>query len=1236
MRSSRIPILYLAPWVDFGGSDKGTIDWFKWIDRSVFAPSLITTQPSANRRLAEIQPFAEEVWALSDLFPGREYGRFIAQFIVSREIELVHVMNSRIGFDLLSDLRALPRPPAITVQLHVEEHTRDGYVRYVTTRFGNLVNAFSVTSEHLAEAVYGYGISRDRITVIPTGVDAESEFNPELIAPRSGLEPGVVHVLYPGRLVEQKDPLLMVDVARELAGRGLRFRIHVVGSGDLEPVVRERTRENSLESMISFEPPTHDLAPWYAAADLLLMTSVFEGVPYVVYEAMAMAVPVVAPALVGNVELMGDVGGTLVAERARPEAYADGLEPLIADRQLRLSTGRAGRNRVMERFSLREMADRHGALYRELLGRRAAQGAGEPPAADGDANGLAESEPDPIPEPVSFAGRPSRGTPLVTILTPCFNHGRVLRECVESVRVQTYPEIEMIVVDDGSTESETLEYLLELERGREVRVLRMPRNSGPSAARNRGLDQAKGRYILPLDSDNLLLPGAIEQLVSQLQSAGEQIGYVYPSIQYFGNREDLFEPPSFNLWLLTTGNYIDTCALIDRDVFDLGIRYSEEILLGHEDWDFFLTLADRGIYGEPAPATKLMYRKRGFTRSDLVDTSLSLFEEQMAERHKDLFGAKRTVRARWAPSLSLIALASVRRDSLAWSWVAEGLYRQRFGDFELLTVIDKEPELDGLVPRVRTLAGCPADRRGELLAHALELTAAPHVVATYGTGAELLREAGSIERIVRVLELGSASGVLAFADAPGDRRFAWSSIPSAEPELEPHTLAWSRRHRILRRLPAGLDRDDPLGDLARWRQLQRVSIQWRHLPLITPRSHRSAGSRVPLATVPRSPGETSERHSRLEAKTHLPGGAVMVPRWAGLPTWMPPAMNRLARHRRIGSDEWRVTDNEHPPPGFDLEHRLGLVHWMSFDGCKRLVWERSGGYRVIEQGTEPDAIEMEQTLGYVEQVAFPLLEPLMLCRHAASGRTVLVCGEDDPLRPDVEWPQLATLGFIERWPVNPHRAAVPGETTGWLRGLVRTIDPVARRHRVAIGTVGTGDSPWELGALLDRDPGGGIPAWIDDDDRLHTDGYVPSRYPFSPRRMLRWVGAPAVWSDVATPLQRAKAITRRGVQAARAALSDRASSASPALPSPAGWLLAEPGPHRFPILSAIHPATHDQLVTRTASEVRDLGYESPRMVGYALAVAPITGSLGWPTPAVPWAERFGRKVSHAEDPLAVI
>jgi hypothetical protein len=70
MRDDRTEVLYLAPWIDLGGSDKGTIDWFAGIDRARFAPSLITTQRSPNRWVHRVEPFAEEVWVLPDVMAG--------------------------------------------------------------------------------------------------------------------------------------------------------------------------------------------------------------------------------------------------------------------------------------------------------------------------------------------------------------------------------------------------------------------------------------------------------------------------------------------------------------------------------------------------------------------------------------------------------------------------------------------------------------------------------------------------------------------------------------------------------------------------------------------------------------------------------------------------------------------------------------------------------------------------------------------------------------------------------------------------------------------------------------------------------------------------------------------------------------------------------------------------------------------------------------------------------------
>ena len=245
----RIPILYLAPWVDLGGTDKGTIDWFRWLDRSRFAPSLITTQPSENRRLAEITPYAEEIWTLPDVMAGGGIPGFILDFVHARGIRVVHVMNSRLGFDLLPDLRALPEPPKVVVQLHVEEPDRSGYVRYVATRLGNLVDGFSVTSDHLAAAVAGYEVPPAKIHVIRTGVDAEREFSPAHVEPVAELEGGVGHVLLLGRLAEQKDPLLAVEIAAALRRRGragvppARGRRRADGAGGPRGDRRARARD---------------------------------------------------------------------------------------------------------------------------------------------------------------------------------------------------------------------------------------------------------------------------------------------------------------------------------------------------------------------------------------------------------------------------------------------------------------------------------------------------------------------------------------------------------------------------------------------------------------------------------------------------------------------------------------------------------------------------------------------------------------------------------------------------------------------------------------------------------------------------------------------------------------------------------------------------------------------------------------------------------------------------------
>ena len=116
--------------------------------------------------------------------------------------------------------------------------------------------------------------------------------------------------------------------------------------------------------------------------------------------------------------------------------------------------------------------------------------------------------------------------PLISVIVPAFNSEKWLTECCESVLRQTYPNVELIVVNDGSTDGtyNLLNYIA--EKDHRVRVIHTE-NTGVCRARNIGLDAAAGDYITFLDADDLLMSDALEKLYAQisLTSADMVIGW---------------------------------------------------------------------------------------------------------------------------------------------------------------------------------------------------------------------------------------------------------------------------------------------------------------------------------------------------------------------------------------------------------------------------------------------------------------------------------------------------------------------------------------------------------------------------------------------------------------------------------------------------------------------------------------------------------------------------------------
>ncbi|MGI8622841.1 MAG: glycosyltransferase [Solirubrobacteraceae bacterium] len=1218
---SRIPILYLAPWVDFGGSDKGTIDWFRWLDRDRFRPFLITTQPSENRRIGEIVPYADEVWGLTPLMAGHQMPEFILDFIVSRDVRVIHIMNSRLAFELLPDLAGLDDPPVVVVQLHVEEEDRSGYVRLVSTRYGNLVDAFSVSSRHLAAAVAGYDVRGDRIVVIPTGVDADGEFCPGRDAARD-LGPGP-HVLYPGRLTAQKDPLLMVQVAAQVVQGRPDARFHVVGDGDLEVSVRAAVRRAGLTAHVMFHPPSTEVASWYAASDLLLMTSVFEGVPYVLYEAMAMGLASVVPQLPGNAELLSGGAGILVAPRDQPEAYATAVLSLLNGSGVARRMGEAARSRVRSRLSVQQMASAHAELYMRLLD-------AQPPLR----RSLA---PTPLPAPHRLAARPSRGAPRVTVVVPCFNHGRFLPDTLASIRAQSYPELEVIVVDDASVDPTTVELLARLDDDPAISVLRQPVNSGPSAARNAGIAQASGRYILPVDADNVLLPAAIASLVTQLQSANERVGFIYPNLQFFGNRHDYFQAPHFDLQTLRNANYCDTCSLIDRGVFDAGLRFAEDIALGHEDWDFFLTLATHGIRGEPAHTPTLRYRKTGFTRSDTVEYRATPFATDLRERHPALYPTQAdgvnvaaahrqegTLKAVWQPAISLLLLEDVDTRSESGQRLLRNLGRQTMCDAEVIAPFSHAVAATGTGPFLRRLPPALPDRLTNLLAAAR----ARYVIVVQRGAHALVAASGFLERLVHARISAGRSVGIAFADGgPSFPGLTFDVIRDPPAGLLPLAVALFERFAGPQVPPFTAAPGDEVTSIVASLEAEHI-LQWRHASDHGPAPRvDQPPQRVRHDPTVREPRDARDRMQRLahHGSPPAPPAATMIRRWRASPwpAWIPPETTVLIRHKQIDGERRLVTLGEGAPDGYVVEHWLGAVQRFSPPGTARIevTLDAAGSptaFRAVAaEVPAPPPGQDRRSLGHVEQAALPLLQAIHVARVKATGHLTLVAGDTDVLNAQSD--VVGLLGYAEAFPNLPaaptfaHADSRPHPTL--VRGLL------GRRHVHGIDTLTHGRIVARLGQLLPVQIPGCVAARVLPDGTFVTDRYRPAWRHAGPSQTLRWILAPVTWRRQGSLLVRGRATARRATQALRRSGDRTSTSADAVAQAPTiGYLYTAPGPDRLELFSAVHPLTGDQVLTPFPLEATDMGYVDVTTIGFTRGVVE---NVKIDRYSAPWTSRFG-------------
>lgn len=225
------------------------------------------------------------------------------------------------------------------------------------------------------------------------------------------------------------------------------------------------------------------------------------------------------------------------------------------------------------------------------------------------------------------------GEPMCSVIIPCYNYGHFLREAIQSALDQTLKGVEILVVDDGSTDAETREVLRSLVGDSRIKLL-LKGNEGLSESRNMGIRAATGKYICCLDADDILHPSYLEHCVYELESDG-YLGMVYSWVRLFGDENYIWQTREFNLNEAMVDNHTSVSAVFRRSDWLLAGKYDRRMEGGYEDWEFWLRIAQLGRKGHAIKAPLFFHRRHGRTMThDAHDKRQQLIARKKALNFK--------------------------------------------------------------------------------------------------------------------------------------------------------------------------------------------------------------------------------------------------------------------------------------------------------------------------------------------------------------------------------------------------------------------------------------------------------------------------------------------------------------------------------------------------------------------------------------------------------------------------
>lgn len=420
-----------------------------------------------------------------------------------------------------------------------------------------------VNSAFTAARVQAHGVAWSKIIRTHPAVTGEPFEAAETRSPD-----GAIHLVTVCRLVPRKNVATVIKAVAELQAEFPQLIYDIIGDGPEKNELEKLVDRLGLRPAIIFHGQVDDQKKWelmkqsavaIMVPDVRQAGSDVEGLGLFFLEAAAMGLPIIASHTGGISDAVkNDVNGLLV-DPSSVESISQALRLLLPDQAKRQALGQAGQTMMRQEFTAKVRVGRVVTMIE-----RAHQ----------------------------------KSPPLISVVIPAYQSAQTMRQTLESVLAQTWPQMEIIVVDDGSTDDLATAVAPFTDR---MRLIRQS-NHGAPVARNRGAAAASGEFILFLDADTVLQPEALTDMAVVLQTHPDA-SYAYSDFRFGPKNFHLFE---FSADKIRQQNFIHTTSLMRREHFP-GF---DPALKRFQDWDLWLTMLAQGRVGLWVPKKLFTVQQR--------------------------------------------------------------------------------------------------------------------------------------------------------------------------------------------------------------------------------------------------------------------------------------------------------------------------------------------------------------------------------------------------------------------------------------------------------------------------------------------------------------------------------------------------------------------------------------------------------------------------------------------------